>query len=361
MINKAKVYDCSIIELPVNHRGRGNLMENKLISIIVCTYNNIDGLIPTLESIRLQTYKEIELIISDDGSENNLVSIVEDYLDKYKNSFKFIHFIKHEKNIGSVKNIQNAIKNTNGEIIKGISPGDLLYSSDTLNDINIFFNKHHPLIACGYPRSYTKINNEIIDKYVYNYYTYKDLFNNKKTLYNMIFGEGYITGASLIYSRKLFFEKNYFLPEIIKYLDDFVQVWITLDKIRIYNMNKFIVWYEYGSGISTSDNRESKAKMRKDYLLFYRWIQKRMIFGEHTYKMIKINNVVNDENSSSLEKLFYLIRDPYCLLKKITLKYFRKIYNKLRLNKIIAQEKTFILNQGDGFKEIIIESPSKST
>ena len=48
-------------------------MCEELISVVVFSYNSSSTIIETLDSIYAQTYKNIELIISDDGSSDDTV------------------------------------------------------------------------------------------------------------------------------------------------------------------------------------------------------------------------------------------------------------------------------------------------
>ena len=50
-----------------------NKIKNTVVSIVIITYNSSRYIIETLESIKSQTYNEIELIVSDDCSEDNTV------------------------------------------------------------------------------------------------------------------------------------------------------------------------------------------------------------------------------------------------------------------------------------------------
>ena len=56
--------------------------EDALISIVVITYNNSNYIEETLESIKSQTYNNIELIVSDDCSTDKTVEITEEWIDK---------------------------------------------------------------------------------------------------------------------------------------------------------------------------------------------------------------------------------------------------------------------------------------
>lgn len=62
-----------------------NDMYNPLVSVIVITYNSAKYVLETLESIRVQSYQNIELIISDDCSKDNTIDICRNWIGKMKN------------------------------------------------------------------------------------------------------------------------------------------------------------------------------------------------------------------------------------------------------------------------------------
>jgi glycosyltransferase involved in cell wall biosynthesis len=64
------------------------MLEKKiLVSIVVITYNSSKYILETLESIKQQTYKNLELIITDDCSKDNTVVLCQDWLDVNKHGF----------------------------------------------------------------------------------------------------------------------------------------------------------------------------------------------------------------------------------------------------------------------------------
>lgn len=64
-------------------------MNSKLISIIIPTFNRAHLIIETLVSIQKQTYVNWECLIIDDGSSDNTISMLSDFL-KYDNRFTYI-------------------------------------------------------------------------------------------------------------------------------------------------------------------------------------------------------------------------------------------------------------------------------
>ena len=56
-------------------------MMSDLISVIVPVYNLENYIVRTLDSILSQTYKNIEVIVVDDGSTDSSAKIIDDYAD----------------------------------------------------------------------------------------------------------------------------------------------------------------------------------------------------------------------------------------------------------------------------------------
>ncbi|MFR6452270.1 MAG: glycosyltransferase family 2 protein, partial [Clostridium perfringens] len=61
-----------------------------LISIIIPAYNIENYIAKCLDSLLNQTYRNLEIIVVDDGSSDNTGKVIDDYLSKYDN-IKVIH------------------------------------------------------------------------------------------------------------------------------------------------------------------------------------------------------------------------------------------------------------------------------
>ena len=100
--------------------------ENPLVSVVVITYNSAKTVLETLDSIAAQTYKNIELIISDDCSKDETVKVCKDWLKENRERFVRTEIVTVEKNTGVSINLRRGIAVSKGEWIKGIAGDDLL-------------------------------------------------------------------------------------------------------------------------------------------------------------------------------------------------------------------------------------------
>ncbi|WP_154806452.1 glycosyltransferase family 2 protein [Sulfurovum lithotrophicum] len=83
-----------------------------LISIAMATYNGEKYLTEQLDSVYAQTYKNIEVIVTDDCSTDETVKILEQYADTHG-----LKYYVNEENLGFVKNFEKAISLCSGEYI----------------------------------------------------------------------------------------------------------------------------------------------------------------------------------------------------------------------------------------------------
>lgn len=101
-------------------------MDNQLVSIVVFTYNSAKYVLETLESARKQTYSNIELIISDDGSTDDTVNLCRDWLGKWNKRFVRAELLTSLVNTGIPANFNRGYKVVQGNWIKGIAGDDVL-------------------------------------------------------------------------------------------------------------------------------------------------------------------------------------------------------------------------------------------
>lgn len=93
---------------------------NDLVSIIMPSYNTVNYIGETIESVLAQTYENWELIIVDDCSTDNTDEEVTSYLDD-----KRIRYIKNDKNSGAAISRNRALREAKGRWIAFLDSDDL--------------------------------------------------------------------------------------------------------------------------------------------------------------------------------------------------------------------------------------------
>ncbi|WP_340111704.1 glycosyltransferase family 2 protein [Maribellus mangrovi] len=117
-----------------------------LVSVTVITYNSSKYILETLDSIKAQTYKNIELIISDDCSTDTTVNLCESWLNKNKTRFVNAYMVTTNVNTGIVGNKNRALEKCSGEWIKGIAGDDILLASGISDNVTFALQHEFKLI-----------------------------------------------------------------------------------------------------------------------------------------------------------------------------------------------------------------------
>ena len=108
------------------------MKKNKLVTIAIVGYRNYKNINCTINSILIQSYENIELIISDDGSNSFPEEEIRNYIEQNKKTNIERVLLNHEiENRGTVKHINKVVSLATGEYLM------LLAADDALNDSEV--------------------------------------------------------------------------------------------------------------------------------------------------------------------------------------------------------------------------------
>jgi teichuronic acid biosynthesis glycosyltransferase TuaG len=92
-----------------------------LVSIIMPSYNSAKTIAQSIESVLLQSYSNWELLITDDLSSDETLSIIKEYMNKDTRIRLFVN----EKNLGAGGSRNRSIKVANGKYIAFLDSDDI--------------------------------------------------------------------------------------------------------------------------------------------------------------------------------------------------------------------------------------------
>ena len=120
------------------------------IAVAIALYNGEKFIEKQLDSLRTQTRKPDYVVMCDDGSKDNTITIVEDYIKKYSLQESWqVH--KNEKNLGYIKNFYHAISLCDADIVF-LSDQDDIWVEDKIEKMSevMLVKKDINLLSCKY-------------------------------------------------------------------------------------------------------------------------------------------------------------------------------------------------------------------
>lgn len=243
----------------------------QLVSIIIPIYNVESYLKRCIESVINQTYKNLEIILVNDGSTDNCGTIC----DKYKNKDNRIKVI-HKKN-GGLSDARNAgIEIATGKYLTFIDSDDYVSIDYIEYMINMLEEKKAQLAICKVKEVWP--NSKLKDEA----YTKIQVLNSKQTFENLLLDKGIeVSSYAKLYSIDLF--KKLRFPKGKVYEDTAIIYKIIANANRIVYGDKYCYYYISREG-SISKHKEFNSS-EIDYI---EHTEQMLNFIRKRYKNLKI-------------------------------------------------------------------------
>ncbi len=232
---------------------------NVNISIAMATFNGAKYISKQIESILSQLLPGDELVISDDGSTDDTVKIIESYMKKYN----CIKFLENKKRHGVVGNFENALYNCKNDYIF-LSDQDDIWKNTKRNEILNVFSLNNCVLVLHNANIYYEDSNS------YDSDTMYEKLGFSKNLFSVIKKNPYI-GCCMAFKKELL-EKVLPIPDENKItIHDW---WIAICAIRygkVSYCNKNLIDYRIHSNNTLGFNKTTlkyKIKKRLNMVLF---------------------------------------------------------------------------------------------
>ena len=223
-----------------------------MISVIMATYNRADKIGKAIESVLSQTYTDFELIIVDDGSTDDTLSVLRSYSDSR------IKIIDNKENIGFVKSLNKAINLAQGKYIARIDDDDYWCDDSKLEKQVKFLesNLEYNLVGCGMIKNEVKYLFKEKDEDIRKTMLLTDQFVHPGVVFRK---DAWETAGR--YDEKFFFSQDW-------------DLWMRLGKTgKMYNFQEYFVCVGDDGKNRTSKrmryhlmlNQKIRWRYRKDY------------------------------------------------------------------------------------------------
>jgi len=214
---------------------------NALVSVLLSTYNSEGSIAESVDSLLSQTYKNLEILISDDGSTDSTKEICK----KFQLKDERVLFSSNKKNIGLTKSLNNLAQKASGSLIARHDADDI--SLPYRIEEQIQFMKKKKLDAVT-TRSLVKQNNKKRPGISF-YIPDKILINRKNPFIH----------GTLIIKKNVFQEIGYY-DERFYYAQDYKLFYDLLDKgYKVKTLNKALYI------LNTENNISSENLERQNY------------------------------------------------------------------------------------------------
>ena len=251
----------------------------KLITILMPNYNN-PYICEAIDSVLVQTYENIQLIVIDDGSLEFDKEKVEAYIEAHKKTnLRDYKIIVNEKNLGTVKTMNKAFEYADGEYIFNLAGDDAYYDSKVIEEWVEFFEQTGAEVVTAYRAMY----DEKMQKQIDILPTENDVkilnTHNAAIIWERLCEKNFVFGCCTARKRELL-EKCGGYDECYKYIEDYPwNLRITRQGTVIYFWDRIAVKYRSG-GIS-SPSKFDFSYLKDSLMILSKEV---MPYSKHKYR-----------------------------------------------------------------------------
>ncbi len=238
-------------------------MKKPLFTVGIIAFKQYRYIYECIDSILMQEYPNIEIVICNDCSDDFDCESVKKYIEEKKSSnIKSVIVINNKEHLDTVKNANKVFSLAKGEFVKLHAADDLLYDEKSLSAFCEVFTRDNANIVVGRCKAYDKFGsyqrqypsqehfNKIISA------TPRELFN-ALAFTNIIHSPG-------VCLRRSFYEVLGGFDEKYSIIEDW-PMWLKICRLgyKIHHTNHIVVRYRLGGISNSTDNTPQIKKFRQ--------------------------------------------------------------------------------------------------
>lgn len=178
-----------------------------IVSIIIPVYNASKYLVRCLNSVKSQTFQDIECILVDDCGKDDSVAIAKQYIQDYHGTIVF-RLIHHERNSGAATARNTGIRAANGNFLFFLDSDDELVPECIEKLYNLF--EKYPDI--DFAQGNTLSEDKCISSYGFPH-NMPEYTNDQMTLYRILLSETTTVPWNRLIKRDFVLQNNLLFPE----------------------------------------------------------------------------------------------------------------------------------------------------
>ncbi|MCQ1538468.1 glycosyltransferase [Methanocalculus taiwanensis] len=188
------------------------------VSICIPTYNRADMVVCAIRSALAQTYLDIEVVVVDNASTDNIEEVVASFEDSR------LRFVKNKENLGLFGNFNRCIEVAQGEFLHILHSDD--YIDPNFTETCVAFFDEHPNVVLTFSSSITHIQDRAIE----GHYAEKDLiFPAPEGFQRLLHERCFITCPSVMTRKELYQQIGKYSLEF-PYSSDYYQ-WLRISRV----------------------------------------------------------------------------------------------------------------------------------
>jgi glycosyltransferase involved in cell wall biosynthesis len=185
-----------------------------LVTVAICTYNGERYLTATLDSVLAQTYRNMEVVVVDDGSGDSTVSIIKHYAERDSRIRWFVR-----ENMGLPASRNYAFAQAQGEWIAIIDQDDLCYPERLARQVEVAFAfPSAALIFCN--THYIDNEGRNLGNHLFSF-TLPDSFIPKGLASNLLLSQGCYVDSEACFIKRTTVNHLGSLDELLRYACDY--------------------------------------------------------------------------------------------------------------------------------------------